>query len=102
MADSASYALETLSKKTIIIENISDEVIDMQSSLLDPHGSFTMLNPLCELEPGETHSILLTFSPGGDKIYHEVLHIYQTQGEGEQDACLNLSLRWVFILFSNL
>ena len=71
----------------------------MQSSLLDPHGSFTMLNPLCELEPGETHSILLTFSPGGDKIYHEVLHIYQTQGEGEQDACLNLSLRWVFILF---
>jgi len=54
-----------------------------------------MLNPLCELEPGETHSILLTFSPGGDKIYHEVLHIYQTQGEGEQDACLNLSLRGV-------
>ena len=69
----------------------------MQSSLLDPHGPYTMLNPLCELEPGETHAILLTFSPGGDKIYHEVLHIYQPQGEGEQDACLNISLRRVFI-----
>ena len=48
----------------------------MTSSLLDPHGPFTMLNPLCELEPGETHAILLTFSPGADKIYHEVMHIY--------------------------
>jgi len=67
----------------------------MTSSLLDPHGPFTMLNPLCELEPGETHAILLNFSPGADKIYHEVMHIYHPTGEGGQDACLNISLRGV-------
>jgi hypothetical protein len=94
--DFESQPVGTTSKKTIIIENISDAPIDMASSLLDPHGPFTMLNPLCELEPGETHAILLTFSPGGDKIYHEVLHIHQpSEDPTHQDACLNLSLRGI-------
>ena len=74
--DFESQPVGTTVKKTIIIENISDHEVEMTSSLLDPHGPFTMLNPLCELEPGETHAILLTFSPGADKIYHEVMHIY--------------------------
>ena len=90
--DFESQPVGTTVKKTIIIENISDHEVEMTSSLLDPHGPFTMLNPLCELEPGETHAILLTFSPGADKIYHEVMHIYHPC-PGHQDACLNISLR---------
>jgi hypothetical protein len=35
----------------------------MKASLLDPHGPFLMVNPLCELEPGEIHSMLLSFAP---------------------------------------
>ena len=92
--DFESQPVGTTVKKTIIIENISDHEVEMTSSLLDPHGPFTMLNPLCELEPGETHAILLTFSPGADKIYHEVMHIYHPC-PGHQDACLNISLRGV-------
>ena len=61
--DFKSAPIGEVEKRTLIVENISDSPVLMKSSLLDPHGPFQLLNPLGEIEPGETHSLLLTFGP---------------------------------------
>jgi len=65
----------------------------MKSSLLDPHGPFQLLNPLGEIEPGETQFLLLNFSPSSDKVYHEVLQVHQSSEDwDDHEATLNISL----------
>ena len=61
--DFGSAPIGEVEKRTLIVENISDSPVHMKSSLLDPHGPFQLLNPLCEIDPGETHFLLLTFGP---------------------------------------
>ena len=90
--DFGSAPIGETEKRTLLVENISDQTVEMKSSLLDPHGPFQLLNPLGELEAGETHFLLLTFSPIRDKPYHEVLQIHQTQEDGEHTATLDISM----------
>jgi len=61
--DFGSAPIGEVEKRTLIVENISDSPVLMKSSLLDPHGPFQLLNPLGEIDPGETHFLLLTFGP---------------------------------------
>ncbi|CAG5086583.1 Oidioi.mRNA.OKI2018_I69.PAR.g11268.t1.cds [Oikopleura dioica] len=90
--DFGSAPIGETEKRTLLVENISDQTVEMKSSLLDPHGPFQLLNPLGELEPGETHFLLLTFSPIRDKPYHEVLQVHQTQEDCEHVATLDISM----------
>lgn len=90
--DFGSAPIGEVEKRTLIVENISDSPVLMKSSLLDPHGPFQLLNPLCEIDPGETHFLLLTFGPSSDKVYHEVLQVHQSSSDSDHDATLNISL----------
>lgn len=42
-------------------------VLQLSSSLLDPHGPFQMLNALRILEPQATHNIVISFGPNAPK-----------------------------------
>lgn len=42
-------------------------VLQLSSSLLDPHGPFQMLNALRVLEPQATHNVIVSFGPNAPK-----------------------------------
>ncbi|XP_027868908.1 cilia- and flagella-associated protein 74 isoform X1 [Xiphophorus couchianus] len=57
------------------IQNISEEPVELTSSLLDLHGPFSLVNAMRGLNPGEKHTLVLAFSPTLDKKYCEILHV---------------------------
>ncbi|XP_068196112.1 cilia- and flagella-associated protein 74 [Antennarius striatus] len=61
--------------KRMTLQNISKEALDLSSSLLDPLGTFSLLNTLRCLKPGEKQSLVLDFSPSGQKKYCETLEV---------------------------
>ncbi|XP_006819212.1 cilia- and flagella-associated protein 74-like [Saccoglossus kowalevskii] len=61
--------------KSITIQNISDQQVDLKSSLLDPVGPFVLLNALRPLPPDTTHTLLISFTPKQGKIFYEMLDI---------------------------
>ncbi|XP_069383318.1 cilia- and flagella-associated protein 74 isoform X2 [Paralichthys olivaceus] len=62
--------------KKFTIQNISNESLDLRTSVLDIHGPFSLLNaPRC-MRPGEKHTLLLALSPGLEKTYCETLDIH--------------------------
>ncbi|KAG7472773.1 hypothetical protein MATL_G00112620 [Megalops atlanticus] len=63
----------------VTVQNISQESLVLSSSLLDQSGPFMLLNALRPLEPGATHTILLSFTPSQSKKYRETLDIRCTK-----------------------
>ncbi|XP_036034932.1 cilia- and flagella-associated protein 74 isoform X8 [Onychomys torridus] len=49
--------------RKITLQNISPEDLDLEFSVLNPHGPFVLLNPSRKLCSGETQTLVLSFSP---------------------------------------
>ncbi|XP_067384004.1 cilia- and flagella-associated protein 74 isoform X2 [Channa argus] len=61
--------------KTFTVQNISKESLDLSASLLDIIGTFSLLNALRCIRPGEKHTLILAFSPTQEKKYCETLEV---------------------------
>ncbi|MGH0160907.1 UNVERIFIED_CONTAM: hypothetical protein FKN15_040199 [Acipenser sinensis] len=59
----------------------------LSSTLLEPNGPFTLMNALRPLQPGATHTLLVSFSPVQGKKFYETLEIRTSNVA----LCLNLS-----------
>ncbi|MBN3284396.1 CFA74 protein, partial [Polyodon spathula] len=73
--------------KRVTVQNISHETLELGSTLLDPNGPFMLMNALRPLQPGATHTLLVSFSPAEDKKFYETLEIRTSN----MTLCLNLS-----------
>ncbi|XP_061760780.1 cilia- and flagella-associated protein 74 [Nerophis ophidion] len=62
--------------KKVAVENISDESLQLRSSLLDVNGPFSLLNSLRVLSPGDKHILVLTFCPTLEKKFCETLEVH--------------------------
>ncbi|XP_042335788.1 cilia- and flagella-associated protein 74 isoform X2 [Sceloporus undulatus] len=62
-------------KENVKIQNISQEQLVLQYSLLDPFGPFLLANPIRMLEDGESRDLVLTFSPEENKSFFETLEL---------------------------
>nr|XP_014348852.1 PREDICTED: cilia- and flagella-associated protein 74 [Latimeria chalumnae] len=62
-------------KKTVTVQNISYEPLDLKSSILDLNGPFLIINALRPLLPGATHTLSISFTPGENKMFYETLEI---------------------------
>ncbi|KAK2188128.1 hypothetical protein NP493_143g01026 [Ridgeia piscesae] len=62
--------------KSITIQNISMQHINLRASCLDTNGPFVMLNSLRHLAPNSSHTILINFTPHKTKDFQEVLKIH--------------------------
>ncbi|KAL5014796.1 hypothetical protein ScPMuIL_009066 [Solemya velum] len=61
--------------KSVTVQNISDKLVEMSSSILDTNGPFVMLNSLRMLPPDASHTVLLAFTPTAGRTFHEVLEV---------------------------
>ncbi|XP_017266687.2 cilia- and flagella-associated protein 74 isoform X2 [Kryptolebias marmoratus] len=61
--------------KRLTVQNISNEPLDLMSSVLDICGPFSLLNALRRIHPGEKHTLVLAFSPTLEKKYCETLEV---------------------------
>ncbi|XP_019718484.1 cilia- and flagella-associated protein 74 [Hippocampus comes] len=61
--------------KRFSVKNISEESLEMRSSLLDIYGPFSLLNSLRGVGPGEQHTLVLAFCPTLEKKYCETLEV---------------------------
>ncbi|MBN3301016.1 CFA74 protein, partial [Amia calva] len=67
--------------RRVTVQNISHDSLELRSSVLDPNGPFVLLNALRALDPGATHTLLLSFTPAKGKkasCYYETLEIRAT------------------------
>ncbi|XP_066547117.1 cilia- and flagella-associated protein 74 [Amia ocellicauda] len=64
--------------RRVTVQNISHDSLELRSSVLDPNGPFVLLNALRALDPGATHTLLLSFTPAKGKKYYETLEIRAT------------------------
>lgn len=60
-------------KRVLLIQNVTDERVDLSSSILDTLGPFTVKNALRSLNPSETLTLILGFSPVTGEEFYEVL-----------------------------
>ena len=77
------YIFRLFSKPPYRVSKIQDNptfifllVLQLSSSLLDPHGPFQMLNALRVLEPQATHNVVVSFSPNAPKEVRELLNVH--------------------------
>ncbi|XP_061625255.1 cilia- and flagella-associated protein 74 isoform X1 [Phyllopteryx taeniolatus] len=61
--------------KRFSAQNISEESLELRSSLLDIYGPFSLLNSLRGIGPGEKHTLVLAFCPTLEKKYCETLEV---------------------------
>ncbi|XP_030589922.1 cilia- and flagella-associated protein 74 isoform X2 [Archocentrus centrarchus] len=61
--------------KRFTVQNISQESLDLSSSVLDMNGPFSLLNALRCIRPGEKHTLILAFSPTVEKKYWDMLEV---------------------------
>ncbi|KAM9752856.1 cilia- and flagella-associated protein 74 [Menidia menidia] len=61
--------------KRFTVQNISKESLELKSSVLDINGTFSLLNALRCIRPGEKHTLVLAFSPTQGKKYCDVLEV---------------------------
>ncbi|KAL1021090.1 hypothetical protein UPYG_G00008690 [Umbra pygmaea] len=73
--------------KNVTVQNISQEALELRSSVLDLSGPFSLLNALRCLGPGETHTLLVAFIPTSGKQYRETMEIYTTNMTLEVTLC---------------
>lgn len=62
--------------RTVTLQNISDRRLHLRSSVLNPEGPFLLLNALRPMEPGSSHTLILSFTPSAQHVYHEVLELH--------------------------
>ncbi|XP_063001518.1 cilia- and flagella-associated protein 74 [Elgaria multicarinata webbii] len=62
-------------KKTVKIQNISQEQMTLGFSLLNPFGPFLLVNPICTLGEEEAHDLIITFCPEEKKWFFETLEM---------------------------
>ncbi|XP_054636590.1 cilia- and flagella-associated protein 74 [Dunckerocampus dactyliophorus] len=61
--------------KKVGVQNISEESLELRSSLLDIYGPFSLLNSLRVITPGDNHVLVLAFCPTLEKRYCETLEV---------------------------
>uniref|UniRef100_A0A673U735 Cilia and flagella associated protein 74 n=1 Tax=Suricata suricatta TaxID=37032 RepID=A0A673U735_SURSU len=66
--------------KKVSIQNISPEDLTVEFSVLNPNGSFILLNPISKLLAGETQVLTLSFSPRESIPAQETLDIITKRG----------------------
>ncbi|XP_054439712.1 cilia- and flagella-associated protein 74 [Pteronotus mesoamericanus] len=66
--------------KKVSIQNITSEDLAMDFSVLNPNGPFVLLNPISRLPAGETHVLVLSFSPRESMLAQETLDIITKRG----------------------
>ncbi|XP_043918878.1 cilia- and flagella-associated protein 74 isoform X1 [Protopterus annectens] len=76
---------QTVMKK-ITLQNISTEILELRSSLLNPHGPFLLMNALRPLQPADTYTLLISFAPDDSQTFYEKLEIHTVK------ASLTLSI----------
>ena len=59
----------------LINVTLADEELDLSTSILDPGGPFMLLNALNPLEPGETLTLLICFTPNQGRVFQETLKV---------------------------
>ncbi|BFZ23894.1 hypothetical protein BsWGS_26933 [Bradybaena similaris] len=73
--DFGSISVGQTYSKSVTVQNICDKQLKLRATILDPMGPFQVRNACRELSPGETHTILFTFTPNKDQIFQEKLRI---------------------------
>ncbi|CAG5118469.1 unnamed protein product, partial [Candidula unifasciata] len=73
--DFGSISVGQTCSKSITLLSIWDKQMKLKSTVLDPAGPFQIRNAFRNLLPGETHTILLTFTPHRGHIFQEYLEI---------------------------
>ncbi|XP_051894977.1 LOW QUALITY PROTEIN: cilia- and flagella-associated protein 74 [Pristis pectinata] len=61
--------------KKVMVQNISQDDLDLKSTVLDPGGPFQLLNFLRALQPGETQNLSFSFTPTASKVFYESMEI---------------------------
>uniref|UniRef100_A0ABM5EKQ9 Cilia- and flagella-associated protein 74 isoform X1 n=3 Tax=Pogona vitticeps TaxID=103695 RepID=A0ABM5EKQ9_9SAUR len=62
-------------KKEVTIQNISQELLSLEYSLLNPFGPFLLANPILTLGEGESRALVLSFCPEENKSFFETLEL---------------------------
>ncbi|XP_038602571.1 cilia- and flagella-associated protein 74 [Tachyglossus aculeatus] len=66
--------------KRITVQNICQEHLTIEFSILNPNGPFIFLNPTRALRPGETWVLVISFSPRESTQFFETLDITSQKG----------------------
>nr|XP_045006636.1 cilia- and flagella-associated protein 74 [Jaculus jaculus] len=66
--------------KKVSIQNISPEDLVVKFSVLNPNGPFVLMNPSRKLCSGETHVLVLSFSPHESVLAQETLDVITKRG----------------------
>ncbi|KAM4872900.1 cilia- and flagella-associated protein 74 [Thomomys bottae] len=64
----------------VSLQNISPEDLSMEFSVLNPNGPFVLLNPSNKLRSGQTHVLVLSFSPHESIMAQEKLNVITKRG----------------------
>ncbi|KAF6107975.1 cilia and flagella associated protein 74 [Phyllostomus discolor] len=67
--------------KKVSIQNITSEDLAVDFSVLNPNGPFVLLNPISKLPAGQTHVLVLSFSPRQSMLAQETLDIVTKRGK---------------------
>ncbi|XP_078281238.1 cilia- and flagella-associated protein 74 isoform X2 [Rhinoraja longicauda] len=62
------HAVEQRVLKKVMIQNISQDDLDIKSTVLDPGGPFQLLSCLQALQPGEVQNLVFSFTPTESKM----------------------------------
>ncbi|XP_077313773.1 cilia- and flagella-associated protein 74 isoform X4 [Lithobates pipiens] len=73
--------------QTVSLQNISNESLEPRFSILNPCGSFSLLNPVGTVEPGASCHLFIAFEPEESKTFFENLEIRT------QQATLSLGIK---------
>uniref|UniRef100_UPI00398F0B5A cilia- and flagella-associated protein 74 isoform X2 n=1 Tax=Pristiophorus japonicus TaxID=55135 RepID=UPI00398F0B5A len=68
MVDCGEIAIGQRVLKRVLVQNISQNQLDLKSSILDPGGPFELLNSLRSLQPGATNTLIFSFTPTKSKL----------------------------------
>ncbi|XP_030641105.1 cilia- and flagella-associated protein 74 [Chanos chanos] len=73
--------------KRVSVQNISEEPVELTSSVLDLSEVFLLVNALRPLSPGHTHTLVLAFTPAKGKKYRENLQLRCSKMNLELTLC---------------
>ncbi|XP_049630515.1 cilia- and flagella-associated protein 74, partial [Suncus etruscus] len=80
VAEFEEVAIGHSTLRKISIQNVSPDDLDVDFSLLNPDGPFILLNPVSKLASGESHVLVLSFSPHESILAQEALDIITKRG----------------------
>ncbi|KAM5320183.1 cilia- and flagella-associated protein 74 isoform 2-T2 [Glossophaga mutica] len=66
--------------KKVSIQNVTSEDLAVDFSVLNPNGPFVLLNPVSKLPAGQTHVLVLSFSPRESMLAQETLDVITKRG----------------------